>query len=112
MQYNQWFKFTNKKTNNYLIALLKKSKLDYSIDKDGKIHYSSCDMIMFEDILCTIRQKIFPSSWQILSFPVEWETKYRQAIKKRKHPYQEEISNGNIKFLIDGNLKPHSWKID
>jgi hypothetical protein len=111
MRHDRWFKFADVQLNRKLIALLERAGLACAISNDGKVRYHSSDEEQFEDVLACIRGEVFPS-WQVLSFPPDWANKYRHAMEIRQHPYQEELNNGSVEFLIAGDLRPHSWKID
>lgn len=106
------FRFLNKNLNRELIGLLKKAKIDHSIDRDGTVHYSSDDEEVVEnDLICSIRDKVFPS-WKVLNCPSDWTARYKEYMSHNDIPFQEELSNGELWFLIPGKHRPHSWKLE
>ncbi len=106
------FKFLDKDLNQELVGLLEKAKIGHSIDTDGTIRYSADDDEAVEnDLICTIRDRIIPS-WQVLTCPRDWTGRYRDYMSRRGIPFQEELSNGELWFLIPRKVRPHSWKLD
>lgn len=106
------FKFLDKNLNQELVDLLERAKINHSIDKDGTIRYSADDDEAVEnDLICTIRDRIIPS-WQVLTCPSDWTGRYRDYMSRRGIPFREELSDGELWFLIPRKLRPHSWKLD
>jgi hypothetical protein len=106
------FKFLDNDLNQKLVGLFKKSKIDHSIDKDGAVHYSLNDEEIVEnDLIRSIRDKVFPS-WQVLTCPNGWTTRYKEYMSRHDIPFRIELSNGELWFLIPRKYRPHSWKLD
>ncbi len=112
MDRNHTFKFLDSNLNRQFHRLLHKSKIDHCIDKDGIVHYSSNDVeVVDNDLVCPIREKVFPA-WQILTCPSDWIARYKEYMSRHGVPFQEELSNGVLWFLIPRKHRPHSWKLD
>lgn len=106
------FRFVDNDLNHELIRLLKKAKVGHSVDKAGVIHYSEVDGLLVQnDLICSIRDQLLPA-WQILTCPPEWRETYRDYMERHHIPYREELSNGELWFLIDRRYRPHAWKLD
>ena len=106
------FKFLDHRLNQQLVGLLKKSKIDHSIDENGVIHYSADVQEVVENVLiCSVRNKVF-RPWQILTFPNDWTRRYLEYIRRRGIPFREELSNGELWLLLPRKYRPHSWKLD
>jgi len=72
------FKFMNDKLNLRLIGLLKKANIDYFVDRDGVIRYSSRDEeVVGNELIRRVRNEVFPR-WQLLSCPKDWIERYKQ----------------------------------
>ncbi len=112
METNVTFKFLNVALNRQLRILLDKSKIAHAISSDGTIHYSPEDEGVVEnDFIGSIRSIAF-SSWQVLTCPNEWTTRYKKYMKRHKIPYYEELSNGELWFLLPRKYRPSLWKLD
>ncbi|HTU92739.1 MAG TPA: hypothetical protein VMF69_21845 [Gemmataceae bacterium] len=106
------FKFLDNHLNRELAGLLKKSAINHSIDKDGVVHYSRDDEEFVEnDLICSIRDKVFPS-WQLWTCPPDWTARYKEYMSRHGIPFREELSNGELWFLIPRKHRPHSWKLE
>ena len=106
------FKFLDDDLNRQLIALLKKAKVKHDVGKDGVVHYSSLDDEVVEnDLICSIRDKVFPS-WQVLTCPRDWIARYKKYMSRHEIPFHEELSNGELWFLLPRKYRPHLWKLD
>jgi hypothetical protein len=105
------FKFLDNKLNQQLIGLLKKSKIGHSVDKIGVIHYSVNDQEAVDDLICSVRNKVF-EPWQILTFPNDWTKRYLEYMDRRGIPFREELSDGELWLLLPRNYRPHSWKLE
>ena len=106
------FKFLDGTLNQLLIALLKKAKIKHNVGADGIIHYSSDDEDIVEnDFICSIRDKVF-LSWQILTCPRDWTGRYKKYMNLHKIPFHEELTNGELWFLLPRKYRPHRWKLD
>jgi hypothetical protein len=111
MEKNNSFKFLNHNLNQQLIALLKKAKIKHDIGKDGVVHYSSYDEEVVEnDFICSIREKVFPS-WQVLTCPRDWIECYKKYMSHHGIPFNEELSNGELWFLLPRKYRPGRWKL-
>ena|SRR6266487_5362429 len=112
MNRNYTFKFLDHDLNRRLHILLQKHKIDHFVDKDGAVHYSSNDAeIVDNDFVCPIRDRVFPA-WQILTCPTDWIAQYKEYMGNHSVPFEEELSNGVLWFLIPRKYRPHSWKLD
>jgi hypothetical protein len=63
------------------------------------------------DVICSIRDEVFPS-WQVLTCPHDWKARYRTYMKRHGVPFVEELSNGEVWFLIPRKYRPHAWRLD
>jgi hypothetical protein len=106
------FRLLDDSLNRALLSLLKKAKIDYSLDEDGSIHYSAVvNDVVENDLICSIRDQVFPS-WQVLTCPNDWVERYRDFMINRGIPFKEELSDGEFWFLIPRKYRPHAWKLD
>jgi hypothetical protein len=105
------FKFLDEKLNQQLIALLRKNKIEHGVRKDGTLYYSTEDEEAVEnDLIGSIRNRVF-SSWQILTCPPDWSARYKEYMLARAIPFHEELSNGELWFLVPRKYRPHRWKL-
>ncbi|HEX3997531.1 MAG TPA: hypothetical protein VHX65_03160 [Pirellulales bacterium] len=112
MKTMQSFKFGDEDLNSRLLALLKKSHIKHSVDKQGVIHYPSGEADLVEnDLLCSVRDAVFPR-WQVLTCPPEWIESYKLYMRGHQIPFHEELSNGKVWFLLPRRFRPHRWKLD
>jgi hypothetical protein len=106
------FKFLDNSLNRELARLLKKARIDHSIDENGVASYSADNQEFVEnDLIGSIRDKVFPS-WQILTCPTDWTASYKSYMSRHEIPFQEELSDGESWFLIPRKYRPHLWKLD
>ncbi len=106
------FKFLDDGLHRELIALLQKAEIDHSLDKDGVVHCSSDDEEVVEnDLICSIRSRVF-ASWQVVTCPPDWIARYKEYMRRHAIPFQEELSNGELWFLIPRKYRPLTWKLD
>ena len=106
------FKFLDDDLNRELLGLLKKARIGHFVDKDGVIHYSADDVQVVEnDLIGSIRDRVFPS-WQLQTCPSDWVACYRDYMSRHDIPFREELSNGQVWFLIPRKYRPHAWKLD
>ena len=106
------FRFLDEALNQQLLTLLRKGKIKHEVDKKGLIHYSPEDEELVEnDFICSIRDRVFPS-WQVLTCPREWITRYKSYMNSRGIPFQEEMSNEELWFLLPRKYRPHQWKLE
>ena len=109
---NITFKFVNEKLNHSLILLLKKAKLKFKISAQNLIHYATQDEERIEnEIICKIRDKAFPT-WQLLSCPAEAAPLYKQYMVSHQIPYEIELCDSEIGFLLPRSYRPHAWKLE
>ncbi len=106
------FRFLEDDLNRRFIALLKKNEIRHSVDENGVVHYSPQDEESVENnIISSIRDRVF-SAWQVLSCPKEWADRYRRYMVKHDIPFKEELSDGQLWFLLPRKYRPHRWKLD
>jgi hypothetical protein len=112
MDRNRTFKFLDSDLNRQLHRLLHRKEIDHFIDKEGIVYYSSNDREVFDnDLVSPIRDKVFPA-WQTLTCPTDWIPRYKEYMGRHGVPFQEELSNGVLWFLIPRKYRPHSWKLE
>ena len=112
MEKRSFFRFLDDDLNQRLLALLRKAKIKHGVGKDGVVHYSRDDEEVVEnDFVCTIRDTVFPS-WQILTCPRDWTVRYKKYMNDHGIPFHEELSNGELWFLLPRKYRPHRWKLD
>jgi hypothetical protein len=105
------FKFLDDELNQQLIHLLKKGKIKHDVGKDGLIHYSPDDEeVVEDDLICSIRDKVFPS-WKVLTCPRDWVARYKEYMSQHRIPFREELSNGDVWFLLPRKYQPLRWKL-
>src|SRR5438876_277242 len=106
------FKFLDDDLHQQLRALLKKGQIKHDVGKDGMIYYSPADEeVVGNDFICSIRDKFF-SSWQLQTCPSNWIVSYKKYMSHHGIPFQEELSNGELCFLLPRKYRPHRWKLD
>jgi hypothetical protein len=106
------FKFLDDDLNRELAGLLRKAKIDHVVDKEGLVHYSEADDEVVEnDLICSICDKTLPS-WKVFTCPGDWIERYRDYLRRHGIPYQEELSDGELWFLIPRKCRPYAWKLD
>lgn len=111
MAFQHSFKFVDRKLNEKTIRLMQKAGVFCMVDVDGFIHYSSQDEERVEnELISSIRNQVF-SDWIILSFPQDWDERYRNYMLKHDIPYGEELRDGRLRFFIPANYRPHQWKL-
>ncbi len=112
MQQRRSFRFLDKRLNRKLIGLLRRAQIKHSVDEDGLIHYFERDIETVEnDLICSLRTKVFPT-WSLQTCPADWVESYRRYMGKRGIPFKEELSDGELWFLIPGRFRPLRWKLD
>jgi hypothetical protein len=106
------FKFVDERLNRRLLTLLRKSEVKHSIDKQGVIHYSATVADAVEnDLICSIRDEAFPQ-WQVLTCPPDWIGSYREYMSGHGILFYEELSDGELWFLLPRRFRPHQWKLE
>lgn len=106
------FRFADDTLNRRLITLLKKRAIGHAVGRNGVIHYSPDDAECVENILIdSIRSSVFPF-WQVLTCPEDWTRRYRDYMTRHAIPFTEEISDGQLWFLLPRRYRPHAWKLE
>lgn len=105
------FKFLDDELNERLRKLAASSGVNHRIDSDGTLHYSADDVDLVEnELLRTIRSSVFPS-WQIINCPAEWANSYKDYMLIHNVKFKEELLDGQLRFLLARNHRPHHWKL-
>jgi hypothetical protein len=106
------FRFLNNELNDRLIQLFKRAEIQHRVDRAGLIRYSTADEEVVEnDLIRSVRDSVFPS-WQVLTCPSEWTTRYRDYLRRNDIPFQEELVDGELWFLIPRKYRPGAWKLE
>jgi hypothetical protein len=106
------FRFLDDGLDRKLVVLLNRTEIDHSIDEDGVVHYAAADQEIVEtDLICSIRDQVF-SSWRIVTCPSDWIACYRDYMSRREIPFREELSDGQLWFLLPRKYRPHTWKLE
>jgi hypothetical protein len=101
----------NAKLNGRLHTLLRERGVKHIVGRDGVVRYSTAEEEYVEnEIICAIRDSVF-SSWQILTCPAEWTSRYKGYMRQREIPFEEELIDYELWFLIPQKYRPHSWKL-
>lgn len=112
MNGNYSVRFADDCLNRRLIALLEESHVAHTVAEDGTIHYSASDeQVVGNELIQGIRRGEF-ASWQILCCPSDWVERYKTYMVERQIPFQEEIMDGEVQFLISRRYRPHSWQLE
>jgi hypothetical protein len=112
MEKSNTFRFLDDALNRRLLALLEKDKVKHHVAKDGTIRYSPDDEEVVEDrFICSVRDGVFPS-WQVLTCPSDWTGRYKRYMSRHGIPYYEELSNGELWFLLPRKYRPDRWRLD
>ncbi len=105
------FRFLDARLNRKLISLFKQERVPHRVDDDGVIHFSSGDEEVVEnDLIGPLRASVFPD-WQVLTCPGDWTNRYKAYMVSHKIRFTEELADGQLWFLIPGNVKPHFWDL-
>ena len=103
------FRFLNPSLNKKLVASLKKAKVVHTTDASGTIRYSpQFDNQVQNEILPKIRDGVF-DSWQLVSCPKNWVSRYKDYMQNHEVPYREELADNELWFLIPRSYRPHKW---
>ena len=106
------FKFGSPKLNRELIGLLRSSGIKHAVGEKGVIRCSvEVEETVQNELISSIRDKVF-SSWQIVSCPSDWTKSYREYMHAHGIPFVEEMTDGDLGFLISRRYHPHTWKIE
>ena len=113
MKQTHSFKFVDEKLNRKLIGLLeRKARGKFRVGAGGFIYYSSNDEdLIGNQLICEIRSALF-KRWQIIMCPKDWAAKYKCYMTEHEIPFNEEIRDDNLRFLVSRSRRPHSWKLD
>lgn len=104
-------KFEKAILTSQMITLLLRSKVPFRVTKDRTIHYSSrFDELVDSEILTPLRSRVI-KRWQLLSFPKEWATVYRDYMKVHKIKFSPEWINGELVYLLPATAEPHKWNL-
>src|SRR5437899_3156729 len=94
------FTFLDCNLNKKAIARIKKAGVPCHVDDRGIIHYATTHEERIEnDLLSSVRNEVFPH-WAIFSCPRNWIASYKEYMAAHRIPYQEELTNNQICFLI------------
>jgi hypothetical protein len=105
------FRFQNEKLNRRLVELLRKSNAKCLIDRKGVVRYPRGETEVVEnDVICEIRSSVFPR-WQLVFCPRDWLDSYKNYMLNHGVPFEEELSDDEVCFLIPRGYRPHSWKL-
>jgi len=105
------FRFRDGRLNQALVKLLKKAKIEHSVDKNSSVIYSIDDQLIVEnELLRIVRSSVFPR-WAIITCPEGWIAAYKDYMLERGIPFKEELHGGELWFLIEGKRRSHSWKL-
>jgi hypothetical protein len=81
------------------------------VDREGVVHYFPDDAETVEnELLRTVRDSVFPS-WQIISCPEDWANRYKVYMRQHAIPFEEEVIDHQLCFLIPRKYRPHTWKL-
>src|SRR5437899_1903213 len=106
------FRFRDDCLHRQFLALLKKRRIKHSVGRDGRVHYSEDDEDVVEnEVVCPIRDSVF-ATWQVLTCPRDWIPRYTDYMRTHGIPFQEELSNGELWFLLPRSYRPHRWKLE
>jgi hypothetical protein len=105
------FKFIDENLNRKLLASLKRASVSHQVTKDGTICFSPDDEEIVEnELLKAIRDHVY-DHWQILSCPKTSTDAYKAYMVQNEVPFVEELSNGELGFLLPRKYRPHNWKL-
>ena len=111
------FRFRDDRLNRELIDLLKRAEISSFPSTRTKVSSTLFGAALRRSgqeapaTVGSIRGKVF-RSWQVLTCPSDWITRYRDYMSSRDIPFVEELSAGELWFLIPRAYRPHSWKLD
>lgn len=87
MRKSHTFKFLDNDLNQKFIGLVKKADIEHRIDHNGLVRYAASDEEHVEnDLICSIRDAVFPS-WQVLTCPSDWTTRYKHYLSCHSIPF-------------------------
>ena len=112
MEKDKSFRFRDDRLHRQFLARLKKRGIKHRVGRDGRIYYSADDeQVVENEVICPIRDGVFPA-WQVLTCPREWIPRYTRYMQNHGIPFHEEVSNGELWFLVPRRHRPHSWKLE
>jgi len=101
----------NKGLQLRLLNALRRSGVNIDIGPNGVVTYGQSARWLVEDAISSIMDSIFNKhNWQSIGFPSGWDGRYRDYLVKRSIPFVEEVSDGDIRFIIPGSYRPLQWK--
>jgi hypothetical protein len=104
------FKFLDEELNRRLVSSLKRARVPHRLDGSNAVHFSNHDEGAIEnDVISPIRSSVF-EQWQVLTCPADWVPRYKAYMLGHGVPFKEELIDGNVAFLLPGNVKPHHWQ--
>lgn len=105
------FRFLDDELNEKLVARIQSSAIPHQVDPDGTIRYSTEDeQRVDESVIRAIREEVFPR-WQVLTCPPDAAPSYRRYMEHNRLPFEEEVIDGAVSFLIPLDVDPHRWKL-
>jgi len=105
------FRFRDDRLNREFLTLLRKRGVKHRVARDGVIHYAADDEdVVDNDVICQIRDGVFPE-WQVLTCPRDWIPRYTDYMQDHGIPFSEELSDGELWFLLPRRHRPHAWKL-
>jgi hypothetical protein len=105
------FRFADDKLQKELVVSIGELRRPFRLGKDATVYYPRKAEADFEnELICPIRDKVF-RNWQLLFCPQSAVNAYRTYMRRRGIPYQEEITNDEVAFLLPKTVRPHAWKV-
>ncbi len=106
------FRFVDAAIQRELLGRFRKTETRHTIDSTGAICFSPENEEFVEsELIGPVRSEIFPT-WQLVTCPVDWTIDYKTYMDRHEIPYREELSDGELWFLIPRKHRPGSWKIE
>lgn len=102
------FKFLNDKLNNIFISKLNKNKIPYKNNKGVVFYPNKYELIVENDILINIRNKVF-ESWQLICS--KNYILYKKYMNYNNIFFEEELYDKEVQLCISKNYRPHRWKL-
>jgi hypothetical protein len=104
------FRFQDHERNGMLAELLERAGIKHVVDHDGTIRFSADNEVQVEERIIALRNDIFPK-WQVISCPASSLRLYRGYMQEHDIPFEEEVTDGAVGFLVPRNYRPHTWRI-
>jgi hypothetical protein len=106
------FRFMKPSLTDALAARLEKAKLNFKKDREGALWYAAEDEERLEnDFLVPMRDRMFSSSWQLVTCPPAWAERYRQYMIAKGIRFEEELFDDRVAFCIPREYRPHTWRL-